>query len=102
SVLQLTSRLQELTATASRERTAAGLIRACLPEFLFSLQADAGAVLLITPDRESADLSGAIGYDPELPARIEVSPGSPIEAAARARTTTLASLTDFGSKNDHL
>jgi signal transduction histidine kinase len=55
-------RLAELTAALGRARTPSAVIEAALQEPLHALAADAGTVLLVSPDGTSVQLARKVGY----------------------------------------
>jgi signal transduction histidine kinase/ActR/RegA family two-component response regulator len=68
--LRQTDQLQQLTATVSRARTPAEVIRACLPELLHAIEAAAGAVFLVSDDGSACELAHAIGFGNAFTARV--------------------------------
>ena len=104
-------RLTQLTAALAQTRTARAAIEAVIQEPLHALQADAGALLLVSRDDARADVARVVGYpDGAWPAALELSRKSPIadavdrgdaviveSRAARAAEYPQAGLDDPGS-----
>jgi hypothetical protein len=68
-------RLMQVTAMLGATRTSAAAIEAILQEPMHALHADAGVVLLLSDNRESATAARAVGFD-GLPELIPVPPRS--------------------------
>ncbi len=63
--LKHTEQLQQLTATLSRARVPADVVRTCLPELLHAMAADRGAVFLITDDGNHCERAYSTGEGAE-------------------------------------
>jgi K+-sensing histidine kinase KdpD len=61
-----TDQLHQLTATLSRARTPAEVVRASLPELLHAVDAAAGAVFLVADGALQGELAYAVGFDDSL------------------------------------
>jgi signal transduction histidine kinase/ActR/RegA family two-component response regulator len=86
--LRQSDQLQQLTATLSRAKTPTDVLGTCLPDLLHAVEAEAGAVLLISDDGTQYEIAHAMGYADRAAddgQRRPVSRDSPLAAAIRQR-----------------
>jgi K+-sensing histidine kinase KdpD/CheY-like chemotaxis protein len=86
--LRRTERLQDFTATLSRARTSADVLGMCLPELLHAVEAESGALFLISEDGAELELTHTVGYEQRRAASSHTAPIaslSPIMEAIRRR-----------------
>ena len=75
-------RLLQLTAALAQARTPRAAIEAAVQESLHALQADAGALLLVSRDGQLAEVARQVGYaEGHEPSTLALSTKSPISAA---------------------
>jgi len=85
-LVRFNDRLQELSGAASRARTPAAVIEACLPQFLYGAGACAGAIIVVSDDGQRGELAHAIGYDEALLStwrQFPLADGHPLSGAIR-------------------
>ena len=85
--LKHTEQLQQLTATLSRAKVPADVIRTCLPELLHAVSSDGGAVFLIADDGNQAERAHSIGdaRGTDLPEPFPLESNVLVRDAARRR-----------------
>ena len=86
-LVQLTDHLQQLTGAVSKVMTSREIIEACIPEILYAVNGAAGAMVLVTRDRQWYELAHAVGYEePLLNAwqRVSLSAHDPLSDAIRS------------------
>lgn len=102
-LVQLTDHLQQLTGAVSKAMTSREVIEGALPEVLHAVNGAAGAIVLVTQDRDEYELAHAVGYEEPLLAtwqRQSSSAADPISDAIRKGDITLVdSPTALGARS---
>ena len=76
-------RLTQLTSSLAHARTARAAIEAAVQEFLHALRADAGALILVSPDGTTGEVARAVGYPAgQAPGSVQLTDKAPISDAA--------------------
>jgi signal transduction histidine kinase/CheY-like chemotaxis protein len=95
--LRQSDQLQQLTATLSRAKTPTDVLGTCLPDLLHAVEAEAGAVLVISDDGTQYEIVHAMGYTDRAAddgQRHAVSADSPLAAAIRRRDPVFVEKSD--------